>query len=126
MITIKEYLMGRETRWPPTQEMLDHAQETCYRLSYVLGMFGEQRHIVSGYRPPAINEITANASTTSKHLTCQAGDLEDKNGELKQWCLTNLDILAEIGLWMEDPLSTPTWVHLQTLAPASGSRVFKP
>jgi hypothetical protein len=45
---------------------------------------------------------------------------------LARWCLRNLVFLAEVGLWMEDPRWTPGWVHLQSVPPRSGGRVFIP
>jgi hypothetical protein len=35
-------------------------------------------------------------------------------------------LLEQYDLYMEDPLYTTTWVHLQTRPTKSGSRVFKP
>jgi hypothetical protein len=40
--------------------------------------------------------------------------------------MENLDVLAEIGLWLEHPISTPRWCHVQTVPPKSGKRVFTP
>ena len=41
------------------------------------------------------------------------------------------EVLAEVGLWLEDPRWTfdpkgDHWVHLQTVPPRSGNRVFVP
>lgn len=84
-------------------------------------------HIASGWRPPAINDATSNAAAKSRHITGEAVDLRD-NGtrDLARWCLRNLDALEEIGLWMEDPQWTPTWVHLQIVPPGSRRRVYIP
>lgn len=84
-------------------------------------------HVASGWRPPAVNDATPNAAHGSKHTTGEAIDLRD-NGtrDLARWCLKNLDALEEIGLWMEDPQWTPSWVHLQIQPPKSRNRVFIP
>ena len=34
--------------------------------------------------------------------------------------------LEDCGLWVENPEKTPGWVHFQTLAPKSMSRIFNP
>lgn len=83
--------------------------------------------VASGWRPAAINEATSNAAAKSRHLTGEAVDLRD-NGtrDLARWCLKNIDALEEIGLWMEDPQWTPTWVHLQIVPPGSRRRVYCP
>jgi hypothetical protein len=47
-------------------------------------------------------------------MSCQAVDFADPNGEFKKWCLDNFDLIKKVGLYMEDPAFTPTWVHLQT------------
>lgn len=62
----------------------------------------------------------------SSHLYGCAVDIADTDGKLKTWLSVNQHRLVECGLWMEDPASTPTWVHLQTYAPKSMNRVFKP
>lgn len=81
----------------------------------------------SGWRPAAVNDATCNASASSKHISARACDLRDTaDRALARWCLNNLDVLEEIGLWMENPQWTPTWVHLQTLPPGSGKRVYIP
>lgn len=62
----------------------------------------------------------------SKHLTGQAVDIADKNGELKKWVLENMPLMEQIGFWFEDFNSTPSWVHFQIVPPASGKRIFIP
>lgn len=84
--------------------------------------------VASGWRPKTVNDRTANAGKSSRHITGSAIDLRDSQPErtLARWCLRNLDLLDEIGLWMEDPQWTPTWVHLQAVPPGSGRRVYVP
>ena len=57
-------------------------------------------------------------------MLCKACDLEDVDGKLDKWCMDNLHILAEIGLWLEHPSATKTWCHIQTVPPKSGKRVY--
>lgn len=61
----------------------------------------------------------------SKHLSGEAFDVADKDGKLWDWCMANIPFLEELGLYLEDRLDTPTWVHFQTKPPASGKRVFR-
>lgn len=123
-ITMKDFWMGRDVRWPPTEEMRKDAEEIVRRANLLLEAFGEFRTVRSGYRPPAVNAVTPGASLHSKHLTCQAIDIEDHDGSLDAWCLEHSSILASLGLWQESPKNTPTWAHVQSIAPASGHRVF--
>ena len=62
----------------------------------------------------------------SSHLYGCAVDIADTDGKLKAWCVANKAKLVECGLWMENPVSTPTWTHLQSYAPKSMNRIFNP
>lgn len=96
----------------------------------------------SGWRPPAVNEVTQNAGKASTHLFAQAGDKRDTvDGVFAWWCLRNKSVLETHGVWMEHPVATvvrawkraleqgrdPTpWCHLQSVPPGSGSRIYWP
>lgn len=126
-ISLSDYYMGRDVKF--AQELTDahrmNAEGTVARANDLLTRFGQDRHVVSGWRPAIINAATKGAAPNSKHMLCQAVDLEDVNRELVNWCLNNPDILASIGLWAEDPRDTPTWLHVQTVPPGSGMRFFR-
>lgn len=126
MITLKEYLMGRDVQYPLDDEQELNAQLTVRRVNQLLYIAGYNRGVRSGYRPAAINSKIPGAAPKSKHISCQAVDIEDNDGKLKSWCLKNLEELESAGIWMEAPEYTPTWCHLQTCAPLSGHRVFIP
>ena len=128
MITLQEYFQGRDKEYPDdlTTDLRINAQETVIRINTLLGYFGESRDITSGWRPPAVNAATTGAAPLSKHMTCQAIDVKDPEGDLDEWCLTHPEILGKIGLWQEHPASTKGWTHLQTVSPKSGKRVFYP
>jgi hypothetical protein len=85
-------------------------------------------HVSSGWRPPAINANTPNAAPNSKHMTGQAIDIYDPDGDLDEWLTTEkgLATLESIGLWIEHPSATKGWCHCQTVPPNSGRRVFYP
>ena len=82
--------------------------------------------IHSGWRPPAVNEQTSNAGKRSNHLKGLAVDLFDPQRKLGTWAVNNLPVLQELGLWMEDPRWSPTWLHVQCVPPASEHRVYVP
>lgn len=79
--------------------------------------------ITSGYRTPAANKAAGGAAK-SAHLEGRACDFADPDGEFANWCLKHLHLLEENNLWMEDPLATQGWVHLQSRE--ARKRVFKP
>lgn len=96
----------------------------------------------SGWRPDAVNELTANAGKHSTHLTANAGDKRDNaDGAFCWWCYRNENALVQHALWMEHPVATlirawvraikearePTpWCHLQSVPPGSHRRIYMP
>lgn len=140
MITVADYFMGRDVRYSAalTAKIKANAAVTVHRVAQLLALAALDgvvlgidevtgTHVASGWRPPAVNDKTANAANGSTHLTAEGCDLQEASGRpFARWCLRNLDKLEAIGLWMEDPRWTPTWVHLQTRPPKSGRRVYVP
>jgi hypothetical protein len=135
MIDLTAFFSGRDKAFQQelTDEIRANAAQTVARVNALLRRAGFE-HICtanSGWRPPMINASVVNASPTSHHLTGRAIDLPDRDRMLAAWCVAHLDVLEEIGLWLEDPRWTydrdgDHWVHLQTLPPRSGNRVFIP
>lgn len=123
MITVDDYLMNRKAGL--TFELLENAIDTVERVNKLLERFGSTRKVTSGYRPPTVNKAVGGAKL-SNHMLCKACDLEDHDGALDKFCMDNLDVLKEIGLWLEHPSATKGWCHLQTVSPRSGNRVFYP
>lgn len=140
MITLANYWMGRDTAYAAalTPAIEANAALLLSRVNLLLEWADEGgvrpaidartgTPVASGWRPPAVNDRTANAGASSKHRTAEGVDLRDHPArEFARWCLRNVDALEEIGLWMEDPRWTPTWVHLQCRPPGSGRRVYVP
>ena len=140
MISLDDYCMGRDRTYASelTHEIAQNAIATVDQVNQLLERAAADgvtpgtnaatgTAVASGWRPKGINEHTANAAGGSKHLTALACDVKDDNSRsLARWCLGNLDVLEEIGLWMEDPQWTPSWVHLQIVPPGSGRRVYIP
>lgn len=81
--------------------------------------------MASGFRTPEAN-AKAKGATKSKHLSGQAIDIADYDKVLKAACLLYTSRLEALGLWCEDFRATPTWVHFQSVPPASGKRFFLP
>lgn len=126
MISRDEVLMGREKQYPLTPEMETNLAKLLVALNKFRTIYGKPLIVTSGYRPAAINATIANAAKKSNHMVCLACDFADANGALDKYCMENLNVLEECGLWLENPESTPTWCHLQCVPPKSGNRVFKP
>lgn len=139
MITIDEYWMGRNRTYAEylTAEIERNAGETVARVNALLAAMSQDglnreinpetgSQVSSGWRPPAVNATTRGAARRSKHMTGLACDLYDPEGTLDEWCLDHPARLAEIGLWQEHPSATKGWLHVQTVPPKSGKRVFYP
>lgn len=141
MITLAEYWMGRDELYPMamtpgieraarmTVELVNRLLARAELAGVVLHRNARTGTIVaSGWRPPAVNGATAGAAPNSKHMTGQACDVYDPDGDLDEWLMTpdGQQALEEIGLWMESPSATKGWAHVQTIPPRSGNRVFYP
>lgn len=128
MITLDDYYMGRDQRYPHelTDELCRNAALVVERVNRLLARAGMARAVNSGWRPAAVNGAVVGAARHSKHLTCEAIDIADEDGALAAWCMAHLEVLEELGLWLEHPAATPSWCHLQIVPPASGNRVFEP
>jgi len=130
VITLRTYWMGRDSTH--AEELTDDIQRnavlTVAKCNELLARAGRSDidTVNSGWRPKGVNDATRNSATASRHLTAEAVDLPDADRTLATWCVDNLDALREIGLWMEDPRWTPTWVHVQIMPPRSGRTVYIP
>jgi hypothetical protein len=78
----------------------------------------------SGWRSRDYNATVPTAAVNSKHMSGQAIDLGDSEGDL--WDKITSDALANYGLYAEHRSATKGWVHLQTVPPRSGNRIFYP
>lgn len=140
MISLPEYLMGRDEMYPDelTPEIKANAEETVEKVNRLINEMRDDglplpknklgSLVNSGWRPPQVNTQTKNAAPMSKHMTGQACDLYDPEGDIDNFLMSGMGQakLAELGLWMEHPSATKGWAHVQTVAPRSGHRVFYP
>lgn len=124
MITREEILMGREKEYPLTPELEQNLTRLLSSLNKFRAAYGKPMYVTSGYRPGKYNKAAGGAKK-SAHLTLEACDFADGDGALASFCLQNLKLLAECGLWLESPAKTKGWVHLQT-RPVPGVRIFEP
>lgn len=113
-------------------DLLERVNKLCY-LARGAGVDfethpGTRSHVSGPWRPPPVNATTPMAAFRSLHMTGQAIDVFDPDGELDDWLMTEdgQRALADCILWMEHPAATKGWAHLQSRAPKSGRRVFYP
>jgi zinc D-Ala-D-Ala carboxypeptidase len=120
MIARKEILMGREVEFPLTPELEANLTKLLEAVNKLRTLYGKPMYVNSGYRPGHFNTSVGGAKG-STHITCEAADFRDNDGELKKWITP--EILEECGLYMEDPDKTLGWCHLD-IRPRT-NRVFK-
>jgi hypothetical protein len=140
-LTLADYLMGRDQGFPAdcTPLVLTNAQSTIERANALIavleaeGIAIEQNPktatpVSSGWRPPQLNAAVPNAAPRSKHMTGEAVDIFDPEGEIDTWLMSEAGQRALIAarLYLEHPSATKGWTHWQTVAPKSGNRVFYP
>ena len=130
MITLADYWMGRDVEYADelTEEIRANAQITVDKVNALLerSNFVSIDSLNSGWRPRAVNEATSNAATGSKHITGQAADIPDRDRALSDWAVHSVPVLEDLGLFIEDPRWCPSWLHVQTVPPRSGKRIFIP
>jgi hypothetical protein len=140
-ITINDYWMGRDAMYPAelTPEIMRNAGLTVAKANSLLAVLeaegvGLEEHprtkslVSSGWRSPQINGQVKGAAPKSKHMTGQAIDIYDPEGEIDDYLMTDAGqrMLVSLALWMEHPSATKGWTHIQTVAPRSERRVFYP
>lgn len=121
MITQVEILQGKDGADPLTEGLWTNLTVLLTAVNRLRTAYGKPMIVNSGYRPAAYNKSIGGAPN-SAHITCQAVDLRDVDGEIKKFCTE--ERLKECGLWMEHPSATPTWCHVQ-VRPAN-NRIFYP
>lgn len=134
MISLKEILKGADFNKQP-EEVKSNLLELLEKINKVRTAYGKSMIITSGlrtmedhlriYKEKGITD-TKKIPMASRHLIGAAVDIADSKKELQKWCLENVKLLEEIGLWMEHFDHTPTWTHFQIKSPRSGARFFKP
>lgn len=141
ILSLKDYITSRgkypaawdEFRALPNKEELEKAALlTIAKAAMICDMVRVDAHVTSGWRSHSHNKAIG-GSEKSKHLYCQAIDLWDPAKRIGEWCVDNIEVLMEQGLYMESLTKTHAgddykkwWVHLQTVPPRSGNRIFLP
>lgn len=121
MITLDEYLMGRDKDFPLDMLQARNAADLLARINWLLGHLNIEAKVSSGYRPSAINKKIG-GSKMSTHTVCAGIDLV--GNDLAKLLFKRQDLLEKCGLYLEHPDYTPTWAHLDTKK--RKNRVFIP
>ena len=135
MIRVEDYLGNMTHAEEPSSDVVSNALDLLSRVNVLLSRVTDlepdleaasEPVINSGWRPESYNATVPGAARKSLHITGEAIDLADPEGELDEFLFDNPHLLVETGLWCEHPSSTRRWTHLQARAPRSGNRFFFP
>lgn len=130
LLTLEQYL-GPWIAEHPSDDVCTNALDLLAKVNALLERIqhieaARSPRVNSGWRPAKYNATVPNAAVKSKHITGQAIDLSDPEGELDEFLEANQQYLIDAGLFIEHPLSTKNWTHLQSIPPRSGRRCFYP
>jgi hypothetical protein len=129
-LTIEDYFAKMSRAEAPSQEVRDNALELLAKVNALLAEIpleeAQSPRVNSGWRTVGHNAITPGAAPNSKHVTGQAIDLADPDGVLDEYLFARPQRLVDHGLYLEHPLATKSWCHLQSVPPRSGTRIFMP
>ena len=137
MITLNQYV----GRWSQSPDWTEERQANARALLAACALL-EDRMSAEGFTFP-INPVTGSGvsgatfggfrpqsapvgAPKSNHKIGLAVDRYDPLNKIDAWCMANLDVLEECGIWIEHPSKTETWSHWQCVPPKSGKRVFYP
>jgi hypothetical protein len=123
MITPEEYLMGRDKDFPLDMRQAINMADLLSRVNHLIASLKINTRVSSGYRPSSINKKIGGAKM-STHTVCAGVDLYDSKGEIGSLLKSNVKILEEYGLYLENPEHTKGWVHLDTKT--RKNRIFIP
>ncbi|RYG94983.1 MAG: DUF882 domain-containing protein [Alphaproteobacteria bacterium] len=128
MIEKSELLRGRDESHASeyTPEISDNLDRFLKAINVVRILYSAPMEVASGWRPPSLNKNVKGAAKRSNHMMGLAIDFMDLDGKLRDWVLSHLPLMQELGFFFEDFRWTPTWVHFQIVPPASGRRIFLP
>jgi hypothetical protein len=114
----------------PSAETKENAITLLSRVNSLLAVIdlpeAENPKVTSGWRPAWYNATVPNAALKSKHISGQAIDISDPEGALDSHLMDHRALLVDHGRWIEHPLATKNYCHLQCVPPQSGRRVFYP
>lgn len=125
--TVEELLRAGSHKWDKKDVdmvILRNLEDLCRKVN-ALG-YGPAVLASSCLRSLADQKRINPKAMGSSHLYGCAVDGADPDGKLAKWVKANKKKLEDCGLWVENPEKTPGWVHFQTLAPKSMSRIFNP
>lgn len=96
-----------------TPEVISNLEQLLKQVTALLNDLGvDHVEVSSGFRPSTVNANIPNAAKKSLHMIGKAVDLADPTNSLDKLIESHPELLEKHGLWLESPLATPSWAHL--------------
>ena len=89
MISVEEYLMGRDKEFPLDMLQARNMADLLSRVNWLFGKLNIKSKVSSGYRPSAINKKIGGAKM-STHTLCAGIDIVDSNKHIADLLRDNL------------------------------------
>lgn len=97
-------------------------------MNVIRAEYGLLMRVTSGFRTHEMEMRIDPMHPNSLHTVGAAVDIYDPDPDrrLWNWCIGHMDLLVELGVYLEDRLYSHNHVHFQIWPPASGTRIFRP
>jgi len=125
MIAMKEIIGNLDISTLPAEHQAN-LKILLEKINKVRAAWNKPMTVTSGYRSVADQMRINPKAPKSGHLAGACVDISDPNGDLRNWILSNLELMKSIGFWFEDFRYTKGWVHFSINPPASKKRIFIP
>lgn len=112
MIKYKELQDASVNKIPP--ELFENTADFLVVLNKFREYCGIPMVPTSFYRTVE-HEHKQGRSGKSDHTKCLACDFRDTDKKLAKWVKDNTGVVESLGLYVEDPEYTPSWLHLTTV-----------
>lgn len=109
-----------------TPEQEANVNKLLVIMNKIRDAYGKPMTVTSGVRSMEDQMRINPSAPKSNHLLGLAVDISDPDSKLWSWCMLNMPLMEQLGVYFEDKNATPTWVHFQIVPPKSGKRIFKP
>lgn len=109
-----------------TKAQLNSMEELAIAMTHLEDAFGSKFLVTSGLRTPQMQLQINPTAKNSAHLSGEAVDISDPDGIIWGWLMDNMELLEDVGIYLEDKSYCKRWVHCQIRVPNSKSRVFIP
>ena len=129
MISIDDYLMNRG---PVSDELMENAEDLLEKVALLEEMLNDESPttlvtfvLTGGYRPEAmIENHTLPGCPHDAHTSCRGIDLHDPDLAISKRLTEDPTLLEDANLWMESIQSAKNHLHIQSVSPRSGKRIF--